>query len=170
MFTNTINKDQVIWSFGCLIFELFAGRPLFVVPDMGSRESVDDDHFLQFHDILGPIPHSLWSKYSRAHIYHNEKGELVKHYIGELSSGSESDSVEPLAPLEGAFEEEKPEDLTVKDAENVKRLLLYILDYDPGKWPSAGELLEDPWFVGIAAALGRVGRNEGLTRVLYLLR
>jgi hypothetical protein len=44
------------------------------------------------------------------------------------------------------------------------------LDYDPGKWLSAGELLEDPWFVGIAAALGRVGRNEGLTRVLYLLR
>jgi serine/threonine protein kinase len=141
---------------------------------MGSRESVDDEHFLQLHDILGPIPHSLGSKYSRAHIYHNEKGELVKHYIGELSSGSVSDLVEPLAPLEGAFEEEKPEDLTVKDTENVKSLLPRILDYDPGKRPFAVELLEDPWFVGTAAALGkreegRVGRNEGLTRVLEYL-
>jgi hypothetical protein len=29
-----------------------------------------------------------------------------------------------LAPLERAFEEENPEDMSVKDAENVKRLLL----------------------------------------------
>ncbi|KAL2850097.1 hypothetical protein BJX68DRAFT_237319 [Aspergillus pseudodeflectus] len=116
---------------------------------MGSRESVDDDHFLQLHDILGPVPHS------DAHIYYNEKGELVKHYIGELSSGPVSDLIEPLEPLERAFEEEKPEDLSVKDTKNVKRLLTRILDYDPGKRPSAGELLEDPWFVGIGAALGK---------------
>ncbi|KAL3487088.1 kinase-like domain-containing protein [Aspergillus germanicus] len=155
MFTNVINKDQDIWCFGSLIFELFAGRTLFVVPDMGNRESVDDDHFLQFHDILGPIPYSLWSKYPRAHIYYNDKGELVKHYIGELSSGSDSDSIEPLAPLATAFDEEKPKDLSVEDAENVKRLLAWILDYNPGKRPSAEELLQDPWFVGIAAALGK---------------
>jgi non-specific serine/threonine protein kinase len=155
MFTNVINKDQDIWCFGCLIFELFAGRTLFVVPDMGSRESVDDDHFLQFHDILGLIPHALWSKYPRAHIYYNDKGELIKHYLGELSSGSESDSIEPLPPLATAFDEEKPKGLSEEDADNVKRLLTWILDYDPSKRPSAGELLQDPWFVGIAAALGK---------------
>ncbi|KAJ0413153.1 kinase-like domain-containing protein [Aspergillus carlsbadensis] len=165
MITNTINKDQDIWSLGCLIFELFAGRPLFVVPDMGSRESVDDDHFLQFHGILGPIPHSLWSNYPRAHIYYNDKGELVKNYIDDSEDESDSESesdpeeIEPWEPLETAFDEEKPGDLSMEDAENVKRLLLWILDYDPGKRPSAAKLLEDPWFVGIAATLGKSGED-----------
>jgi non-specific serine/threonine protein kinase len=177
MITNTVSKDQDIWGFGCLIFELFAGRPLFVVPDMGSRESVDDDHFLQFHGILGPIPHFLWSKYPRTHIYYNDKGELVKNYIDDCSDESDSDSDpdldpgenEPWAPLETAFDEEKPKDLSDEDTESVKRLLAWILDYDPGKRPSAGELLEDPWFVSIAASLGKSGKREGVDESAALI-
>ncbi|KAL3462353.1 kinase-like domain-containing protein [Aspergillus heterothallicus] len=159
VFTNTINKDQDVWSFGCLILELFTGRHLFLVTDMDDdRDEVDDDHFLQFHDVLGPIPHPLWSKYPRAHIYYNEQGEKIRNYIGELPEGFDPATIEPMLPLERAFDEEKPGDMSADDADNVKRVLRWILDYDPGRRPSAAELLRDPWFVAIGATTQRPGK------------
>jgi serine/threonine protein kinase len=141
---NKINKDQDIWGFGCLIFELFTGRHLFLVTDMGHEDEVDDDHFLQLNDVLGPAP--ILAKYPRAHIYYNEKGEKVKNYIGELPEGFDPSTIEPSPSLEKAFDEEKPGDMSAEEAHVIKGLLRWILDYDPTKRPSASELLKHPWF------------------------
>jgi non-specific serine/threonine protein kinase len=41
-------NSQDIWSFGCLVFEFFTRRPLFVVDNTGDKDETNDDHFLQF--------------------------------------------------------------------------------------------------------------------------
>ncbi|KAK4108683.1 putative serine protein kinase [Canariomyces notabilis] len=42
--TGTINKTLDVWSFGCLVFELITGLPLFCIPGTGFE---DDEHLLQ---------------------------------------------------------------------------------------------------------------------------
>ena len=57
---GTVNKTLDIWSFGCLLFELVTGRPLFCVP--GSRFE-DDDHLLALSIQLGPLPDALFRQW-----------------------------------------------------------------------------------------------------------
>ncbi|KAL2835280.1 kinase-like domain-containing protein [Aspergillus cavernicola] len=153
LFENKVNKVQDVWIFGCLIFELFTGRHLVLVTGMGNREEVDDDHFLQFNVILGPVPPSLRAKYPRAHIYYNEKGEQVKNYIGELPDGFDPGTIEASPTVEHAFDTAKPADMGVEEAHVIKGLLRWILDYDPAKRPLASEFLEHPWFSAVGSSL-----------------
>ncbi|KAI9931092.1 hypothetical protein MW887_010749 [Aspergillus wentii] len=146
VFENKINKDQDIWSFGCSIYELLTGKLLFAVADMGDDEEIDDDHFLQFHDILGPLPGRLIAQYPRAHLYCNEAGEIITRYIGKIPEGADPAGLEPLPSLEECFDKKKPAELSDEEAGVVKKLLRWILDYDPAKRPSASELLAHPWF------------------------
>lgn len=153
IFKQEINKDQDIWSFGCLIFELFTGRHLFLVSNMGNKEETDDDHFLQFNDVLGPLPESLREKYPRARIYFNEKGEKVKNYIGELPEGFDPSTIKPFPSLEKSFDDEKPADMSAEEADTIKGILRWILDYHAAKRPSAAELLKHLWFSAIGSTI-----------------
>lgn len=47
--------------------------------------------------------------------------------------------------LEELFDEAGP-DIGKEEGEMVKELIRRILQYDPEKRPSAGEILRDPWF------------------------
>jgi serine/threonine protein kinase len=67
-----------IWSFGCLVFELLKGVPLFQLSPIGdSKESVDDDHLIQFTDVIAPLPESLFVEWSRAARYYGPNGERL---------------------------------------------------------------------------------------------
>ena len=57
--SQTINETLDIWSFGCLIFELITGRPLFCIPWSGGDE--DDEHLLSLHSILGRLPDHIFN-------------------------------------------------------------------------------------------------------------
>ncbi|KAL5338626.1 kinase-like domain-containing protein [Aspergillus crustosus] len=155
IFTNTVNKDQDIWSFGCLIFELFIGRHLFSVTNYGHPEEVDDEHLLQFHDILGPLPETLRNAYPRAQIYYNKEGEIIRNYIGELPEGFDPTTIKPAPSLEQAFDDERLDNMTGEEADVIKELIRWILDYDPAKRPTASELLQHSWFVEIGHTLRR---------------
>lgn len=144
VFENRITKDQDISSFGCLVFELLTGRQLFLVGTMASDEEIDDDHFLQFYDILRPLSRRILSQYLRARVYFNEKGEQVKHYIGDLPEGYDPNEIQPMPSLKQFFDQKRPAKLSVKEAGVIKGLLRQILDNDSSKRPSASELLRHP--------------------------
>ena len=168
--TKAINKDQDVWSFGCLIFEFICGTMLFCVapsfgetdyehmsdfededpdddPDLGKDgNETDDDHFLHFHDILGPLPQNLRSQRPRSSIYFNEKGEKIRNYIGKLPKDFDPATIPDSPTLEQFFDEEMPPEMDAVEADMVKSLLRKILQYDPTKRPSIIELLHHPWF------------------------
>lgn len=71
-----IGPQQDIWSFGCLVYQFLTGYPLFIIAgyDKGEADEADDDHFLQFSSILGPLPRDLLSKWSRSSLYLDTEG------------------------------------------------------------------------------------------------
>lgn len=69
-----------IWTFGCLVFELITGSPLlFVSPPWDEDDDVDadDEHLLGMHDVLGPLPSHVLSKWARTDIHFDQNGDRI---------------------------------------------------------------------------------------------
>ncbi|RMD39982.1 hypothetical protein DV735_g5141, partial [Chaetothyriales sp. CBS 134920] len=132
-----------MWSFGCLIFELLTGQPLFAIMLLyeDDRESTDDDHLLQMNDILEPLPDSwLQGKWPRASTYFGPGGERI---------GPPSETEDGLyidEPLEVKFQEYKPSEIDDVEAGVITLLIRSILKYEPSQRPTPGELLKHAWF------------------------
>ncbi|KAF4955680.1 hypothetical protein FGADI_4373 [Fusarium gaditjirri] len=143
-----LHKTQDIWSFGCMLFELIAGRPLFYIfgPFKDETEP-DDEHLLEVIDRLGPLPDELYSHWETSSRYYTKDGKLYNWALGGVEEGEEPNMPEPsmLSTMEEAFDKESPE-MTDEEAEEVKKLIRWILQYDPAKRPSAEEILRHPWF------------------------
>lgn len=137
------NMAQDIWSFGCLIFELIAGRPLFYVFGPG-KDGIDDEHLLEITDRLGQLPDELYSHWKTSSRYYTEDGAKYNCMIGGVPEGREPLMLEQSS-MEQAFDKESPE-VTKEEAIDIKTLIRWILQYDPAKRPSAREILCHPWF------------------------
>ncbi|KIL85191.1 cmgc srpk protein kinase [Fusarium avenaceum] len=137
------NMAQDIWSFGCLIFELIAGRPLFYVfgPD---EDNLDDEHLLEITDRLGQLPDELYSHWKTSSRYYTEDGTKYNCMIGGVPEGREPLMLEQSS-MEQAFDKESPV-MTKEEADEIKKLIRWILQYDPAKRPSAKDILCHPWF------------------------
>ncbi|KAF5665598.1 CMGC SRPK kinase [Fusarium circinatum] len=142
------DKTQDIWSFGCLVFELITGRPIFYVFGGGERDtSLDDEHLLEVVEKLGPLPEELFSHWKTSSLYYNEDGEIYNWIIDGFTEGEDPVTTDPseLEPMEKAFDEKCPE-MAEEEAQEVKELIRWTLQYDPAKRPSAEEILGHPWF------------------------
>ena len=171
---HKVDKDQDVWSFGCIIFEFICGRKLFCLtpsfgdagedlpgieyedaeddPDLNKDDnSTNDEHFLAFHDILGPLPHNLRSQWPRSKIYFNDEGQKTRKYIGKLPKGFDPATIPDLGTLEQLFDDGRPSEIDKREVDMVKDLLRWILQYNPAKRPSTAQLLQHPWVQGTAS-------------------
>lgn len=103
------NMAQDIWSFGCLIFELIAGRPPFYVFDPAKDNTMlDDEHLLEITDRLGPLPDRLYSHWKTSSRYYTKDRTKYNCMIGGVPEGRE-----PLmlaqSLMEPVFDKEGPE-------------------------------------------------------------
>ncbi|CAI7654500.1 unnamed protein product [Penicillium bialowiezense] len=141
---GAVNNTLDIWSFGCLIFELITGQPLFCVPYSGME---DDDHLLSLHARLGALPEGLFKHWTTSSLYFTPERKLFNCQLGGVGPGEEPLMIEQTS-MEDCFDQAGP-DLDEEEANKVKALIRWILQYDPAKRPSPAEVLLDPWFCEI---------------------
>ncbi|KJZ77710.1 hypothetical protein HIM_02887 [Hirsutella minnesotensis 3608] len=139
--TGAVNKTLDVWSFGCLIFELITGQPLFCIP---GSEFEDDDHLLSLTARLGALPDQHFKHWKTSSLYFTPERNLFNCQLGGVANGRSPLMVEQTS-MEELFDQAGP-DLDEEEASKVKALVRRILQYDPVKRPSAAEILLDPWF------------------------
>ncbi|KAI9147429.1 serine protein kinase [Paramyrothecium foliicola] len=142
---GTFNRTLDVWSFGCLVFELIAGRPLFCVPWSDGTE--DDGHLLSLNAGLGPLPNDIFEQWKRSSLYFTPERQLYNCHLGGVQEGDQPLMLEQKS-MEDLFDEAKP-DLDEEEGLQVKQLIRGILQYDPTKRPAPQELLSHPWFTAI---------------------
>jgi len=147
--TGAVDKTLDVWSFGCLVFELITGQPLFCIP---GSESEDDDHLLSLTARLGALPDELFRQCKTSSLYFTPERKLFNCQLGGVAEGAEPLMVEQTS-MEELFDQAGP-DLDEEEARDVKALIRRILQYDPAKRPSAAEILSDPWFCEIEVGSG----------------
>ncbi|KAK8070622.1 Non-specific serine/threonine protein kinase [Apiospora hydei] len=138
-----VNKTIDVWSFGCLVFELMTGQPLFCVPWNDSETEQDDDHLLSLTTCLGPLPEALYRKWKTASLYFTPDRQIFNFQLGGVPEGGEPLMLEQVS-MEEMFDRAKP-DVDAEEAVKVNKLVRRILQYDPAQRPSPAEILRDPW-------------------------
>lgn len=147
--TGAVDNTLDVWSFGCLVFELITGQPLFCIP---GSEFEDDDHLLSLTARLGALPDKLFKHWKTSSLYFTPERKLFNCQLGGVAEGGEPLMVEQTS-MEALFDQAGP-DLDEEEARKVKALIRRILQYDPAKRPSPAEILFDPWFCEIEVESG----------------
>ncbi len=147
-----ISASQDVWSFGCLVYEFVTGNVLFWIdPNYKTDDELKDQYFLTLSDRLGPLPDFVMRRWPRAHVYFNEKKEQIKYTLdaNDPDFTSAANSLPLLPTLEESFDREKPPGLGSDEANEIKGLLRWILQYDEKLRPSPAEILQHPWFASL---------------------
>lgn len=138
---GAVGRTADVWSFGCLVFELVTGQPLFCIP---GSDFEDDDHLLSLSARLGALPDDLFKYWKASLLYFTPEKKLFNCQLGGVAPGGEPLMV-PQASMEELFDQAGP-DLDVDEAHRVKALIRWILQYDLAQRPLPAEILSDPWF------------------------
>ena len=115
----SVGKGIDVWSFGCILFELLTGLPLFQIPPLNdSDELINDDHLIQLTDIIGPLPEGLLSRWTRASKYYDANGGRLDAWPWDfdMHEGSDGGSDTRLSNNgENESDTEKTEDESADD-------------------------------------------------------
>ncbi|OAR00504.1 hypothetical protein LLEC1_03037 [Akanthomyces lecanii] len=128
-----------VWSFGCLVFELITGQPLFCV--LGS-EWEDDDHIMRLTARLGALPDTYTKAWKTYSCYFKPDGTLFNCMLGGVPEDGDPLML-PRPTMEEAFDKAEPE-LDTDEGVKVKELIRWILQYEPAARPTTAEILQHP--------------------------
>ena len=142
--TGAVDNTVDVWSFGCLVFELITGQPLFCIP---GSEYENDDHLLSLTARLGALPDEFFRHWKTSSLYFTPERKLFNCQLGGIAPGEEPLMVEQTS-MEELFDRTEP-DLDEEEAHKVKALIRWVLQYDPAKRPSPARIMSDPWFCEI---------------------
>lgn len=137
------------------MYELLTGEALFYTdpawPQFGRNdEDVDDDHMLEFNDVLGTVPEDIRAEFPRSSSLFESNGDLLDKSAQPDSPAAAADAPPvPSRDLETRFQESMPPEIDAEEAQQITRLIRKILKYNPAERPSADDLLKDPWFADI---------------------
>lgn len=138
--TFSLTTSIDIWSVGCLTYEFLTGTPLFsVLGGALDLDACDDDHILQMHDVLGPLPMHICRHWSNRHRYFHDDGVLYNTVV----QGPEA--INQMQTLEKSFMQHRPEDMDDVEAKSVLTLIRSALTYQSNQRPSSEQLLQHAW-------------------------
>ncbi|KAJ3884466.1 kinase-like protein [Lentinula edodes] len=136
------NEKVDIWTFGCLIFEFIVGRSLFrheAFTNPVLNVTLDDIayHLYQMACFIGEVefpPEVL--QYSRLASTYFNTDCTFKHSL-------------PLQWFSIKGQINNTEKFSPEDVKSTTEIVERCLELDPADRPTAAELLNDPWFVGV---------------------
>ncbi|KAH7067449.1 hypothetical protein BKA63DRAFT_536906 [Paraphoma chrysanthemicola] len=134
---SDFGSGELLWCFGCLMFEFLTGRTLLAVSvysnEQKDRDDPDDDHLIQFNDVSRPLLDSMIAAWPRASKWYDDKCHSLQPYSDEEPYIHES--------LQDLFAREKLPEIDEDEQSILVALICSILNYDPKQRPPAEELL-----------------------------
>lgn len=105
-----------IWSFGCLAFLILTGHHLFPPCDhIGNDVVIGDVYLIQFSEVIGPLPETIFTAWSRATSYFSADRQSR---LSDMLRDGEDGTFEFLyedADIETQIEEEESGDAILED-------------------------------------------------------
>ena len=119
-----------MWSLGCMVFELLTGDLLFD-PRSGDDYDRDEDHLAMFQELLGKIPKKIAIGGKHSKRFFTKKGDLI--HIKQLK----------YWPIDEVLYEKYR--FPRKEAQEIAKFMLPLLEFNPKKRATALEMLSSPW-------------------------
>jgi len=120
-----------IWSFGCVIFELLTGFPLF--EPQSEPLNRDIHHLYLFEKLLGPIPIKI------------KKISKRKRFLFDTNKNYHIKNIEPFTniPLKKCLVDQYL--FSEQEATEINDFIRSALNYDPSERPTARDMLQHKW-------------------------
>lgn len=109
------------------------------------RATVDDDHLLQLHDTVGPLPRSITRRWDRYGLYFDVDGRQKRNT--PVDEGYEVEFDDSRKPLRQRLLEMHPENMGEMELADLYAMLSKMLAYNAARRPGAEDLLKEVWIV-----------------------
>ncbi|KAI9731521.1 MAG: hypothetical protein M1834_004641 [Cirrosporium novae-zelandiae] len=136
--SGKIDVLQDVWSVGCLIFEFLTGLPLLNVSFYDSEEDTNSAHFLEFSDILGPLPQWILSAWPQSRTHFDAEGNQIKYYIREPPEDGD------LELSDGGWDGQLENDIEPTDEDFIDDMEFEPAPNDPPELPMEDAKADDP--------------------------
>lgn len=152
-----------MWTLGCSLYELLGERPLFEV------FNADQDHAIaEMISTLGPLPQRWWEQWHKKTDFFLEDGSW-KQDTHRAHAPYDRPLRERLVRMGRMLSDSnQPRDLGAEELQQIHRLLLDMLTYEPSKRITSSDVLQSAWMVNWAYPSFRATQAGSCTYIVVL--